>query len=55
MSDDHTHVQEFFSARVLDADRGAGHALTPLRAAVGPSGVVLGAGSEPLDAVFAAS
>src|SRR5262245_31260369 len=72
MSDDHTHVQEFFTARaadwdtrfpddgpaysaavaalglregdrVLDAGCGTGRALTPLRAAVGPSGVVLGA------------
>ncbi len=72
MSDDHTHVQEFFSARaadwdrrfpddgpayaaavadlglregdrVLDAGCGTGRALTPLRAAVGPTGVVVGA------------
>ncbi|MFF4586098.1 class I SAM-dependent methyltransferase [Streptomyces sp. NPDC001388] len=72
MSDDHTHVQEFFGARaadwddrfpddgpayatavdelglregdrVLDAGCGTGRALTPLRAAVGPSGVVVGA------------
>lgn len=72
MSDDHTHVQEFFSARaadwdsrfpddgpayaaavaelglrvgdrVLDAGCGTGRALPPLRAAVGPSGVVVGA------------
>lgn len=72
MSDDHTHVQEFFSARaadwdsrfpddgpayaaavaelglhegdrVLDAGCGTGRALPPLRAAVGASGVVVGA------------
>ncbi|MEU5340704.1 methyltransferase domain-containing protein [Streptomyces sp. NPDC020766] len=72
MSDDHTHVQEFFGARaadwdarfpddgpvyaaavaelglregdrVLDAGCGTGRALPPLRDAVGPSGVVLGA------------
>lgn len=72
MSDDHTHVQEFFGARaadwdsrfpddgpayaaavgrlglragarVLDAGCGTGRALTPLREAVGPSGVVVGA------------
>ncbi|MFG2134036.1 class I SAM-dependent methyltransferase [Streptomyces sp. NPDC048751] len=72
MSDDHTHVQEFFTARaadwdsrfpddgpayeaavaelalhegdrVLDAGCGTGRALPPLRAAVGPSGVVVGA------------
>ncbi|MFD3625544.1 class I SAM-dependent methyltransferase [Streptomyces sp. DSM 116494] len=71
MSDDHTHVQDFFTARaadwdrrfpddgpayaaavaalglregdrVLDAGCGTGRALPPLRAAVGPTGVVLG-------------
>ncbi|WP_338899675.1 methyltransferase domain-containing protein [Streptomyces sp. TG1A-60] len=76
MSDDHTHVQEFFTARaadwdtrfpddgpaytaavadlglregdrVLDAGCGTGRALTPLRAAVGPSGAVLGADLTP--------
>jgi SAM-dependent methyltransferase len=76
MSDDHTHVQEFFGARaadwdsrfpddgpayaaavadlelregdrVLDAGCGTGRALTPLRAAVGPSGVVVGADLTP--------
>ncbi|MBZ3901965.1 class I SAM-dependent methyltransferase [Streptomyces griseiscabiei] len=76
MSDDHTHVQEFFTARaahwdarfpddgpayaaavaelglgagdrVLDAGCGTGRALTPLRAAVGPAGVVLGADLTP--------
>ncbi|ELP62414.1 class I SAM-dependent methyltransferase [Streptomyces turgidiscabies] len=76
MSDDHTHVQEFFTARaadwdsrfpddgpayaaavadlrlragarVLDAGCGTGRALRPLRAAVGPSGVVLGADLTP--------
>jgi ubiquinone/menaquinone biosynthesis C-methylase UbiE len=76
MSDDHTRVQEFFTARaadwdsrfpddgpayaaavvelglregdrVLDAGCGSGRALTPLRAAVGPSGVVLGADLTP--------
>ncbi|MEU9734945.1 class I SAM-dependent methyltransferase [Streptomyces sp. NPDC048002] len=76
MSDDHTRVQEFFSARaddwdtrfpgdgpayaaavaelglregdrVLDAGCGTGRALPPLRAAVGPSGVVLGADLTP--------
>lgn len=76
MSDDHTHVQEFFTARaadwdrrfpddgpvyaaavaelglregdrVLDAGCGTGRALPPLRAAVGPSGLVLGADLTP--------
>ncbi|MGV9290199.1 class I SAM-dependent methyltransferase [Streptomyces sp. NPDC003719] len=76
MSDDHTHVQEFFAARaagwdrrfpddgpayaaavaelglragdrVLDAGCGTGRALPPLRAAVGPSGVVVGADLTP--------
>ncbi|MFF4357522.1 class I SAM-dependent methyltransferase [Streptomyces sp. NPDC001604] len=76
MSDDHTHVQDFFGARaadwdsrfpddgpayaaavaelglregdrVLDAGCGTGRALTPLRAAVGPSGVVVGADLTP--------
>jgi ubiquinone/menaquinone biosynthesis C-methylase UbiE len=76
MSDDHTRVQEFFTARaadwdsrfpddgpayaaavadlglrdgdrVLDAGCGTGRALTPLRAAVGPLGVVLGADLTP--------
>ncbi len=76
MSDDHTHVQEFFTARaadwdskfpgdgpafaaavaelglregdrVLDAGCGTGRALPPLRAAVGPSGMVLGADLTP--------
>ncbi|MGQ4384743.1 class I SAM-dependent methyltransferase [Streptomyces sp. SAS_270] len=76
MSDDHTHVQEFFAARaadwdtrfpddgpayaaavaelglrkgdrVLDAGCGTGRALPPLRAAVGPSGVVIGADLTP--------
>lgn len=76
MSDDHTHVQEFFTARaadwdarfpddgpvyatavaelglragdrVLDAGCGTGRALPPLRAAVGPSGVVLGGDLTP--------
>ncbi|MFF7899203.1 class I SAM-dependent methyltransferase [Streptomyces sp. NPDC088817] len=72
MSDDHTRVQEFFTARaadwdnrfpddgpayaaavaelglhegdrVLDAGCGTGRAMPPLRAAVGASGVVVGA------------
>lgn len=76
MSDDHTHVQEFFTARaadwdakfpddgpayaaaaarlglregdrVLDAGCGTGRALSPLREAVGPSGVVVGADVTP--------
>ncbi|MFI6558943.1 class I SAM-dependent methyltransferase [Streptomyces sp. NPDC050534] len=76
MSDDHTHVQEFFGARaadwdsrfpddgpayaaavadlglregdrVLDAGCGTGRALTPLRTAVGASGVVVGADLTP--------
>ncbi|WRZ34044.1 methyltransferase domain-containing protein [Streptomyces phaeochromogenes] len=76
MSDDHTHVQEFFGSRaadwdtrfpddgpvyaaavtelglregdrVLDAGCGTGRALPPLRDAVGPSGVVLGADLTP--------
>lgn len=76
MSDDHTHVQQFFTARaaewdsrfpddgpayaaavaglglrpgdhVLDAGCGTGRALPLLRAAVGPSGVVLGADLTP--------
>ncbi|MPY49565.1 class I SAM-dependent methyltransferase [Streptomyces acidicola] len=76
MSDDHTHVQEFFTARaadwdrrfpddgpayaaavselglrsgdrVLDAGCGTGRALPLLRAAVGPTGVVLGADLTP--------
>ncbi|MEU6097126.1 class I SAM-dependent methyltransferase [Streptomyces sp. NPDC047079] len=85
MSDDHTHVQAFFTARaaawdtrfpddgpayaaavaalglhegdrVLDAGCGTGRALPPLRAAVGPSGVVLGADLTPamLEAATAA-
>ncbi|MEU3661075.1 class I SAM-dependent methyltransferase [Streptomyces sp. NPDC032940] len=76
MSDDHTHVREFFGTRaadwdrrfpddgpayaaavaelglregdrVLDAGCGTGRALPPLRAAVGPSGVVAGADLTP--------
>ncbi len=76
MSDDHTHVQEFFGVRaadwdrrfpddgpayaaavaelglreggrVLDAGCGTGRALPALRAAVGPSGMVLGADLTP--------
>lgn len=76
MSDDHTHVQEFFTARaadwdkrfpddgpayaaavadlglrpgdrVLDAGCGTGRALPPLRAAVGPSGLVVGVDLTP--------
>ncbi|MEU2624218.1 class I SAM-dependent methyltransferase [Streptomyces sp. NPDC007157] len=76
MSDDHTYVQEFFTARaadwdtkfpddgpayaaavtdlglragdrVLDAGCGTGRALPPLRAAVGPSGAVLGMDLTP--------
>ncbi|MFE9630933.1 class I SAM-dependent methyltransferase [Streptomyces sp. NPDC006463] len=76
MSEDHTHVQEFFGARaadwdrkfpgdapafatavaefglrpgdrVLDAGCGTGRALAPLRAAVGPTGIVLGADLTP--------
>ncbi|MGW6833135.1 class I SAM-dependent methyltransferase [Streptomyces sp. NPDC054949] len=76
MSEDHTHVQDFFGARaadwdrkfpadgpafaaavgefglrpgdrVLDAGCGTGRALTALRAAVGPSGTVLGADLTP--------
>ncbi|MEU9293942.1 methyltransferase domain-containing protein [Streptomyces sp. NPDC048266] len=76
MSDDPTHVREFFGARaadwdsrfpddgpayaaavaeiglrpgdaVLDAGCGTGRALPPLRAAVGPSGIVLGADLTP--------
>ncbi|MFD7707196.1 class I SAM-dependent methyltransferase [Streptomyces sp. NPDC059785] len=76
MSDDHTHVREFFTPRaadwdsrfpddgpayaaavtelglkegdrVLDAGCGTGRALPPLRAAVGASGVVVGADLTP--------
>ncbi|MEU4081865.1 SAM-dependent methyltransferase [Streptomyces venezuelae] len=76
MSDDPTHVREFFGARaadwdsrfpddgpayaaavdeldlrpgdaVLDAGCGTGRALPPLRAAVGPTGTVLGADLTP--------
>ncbi|MFJ8013443.1 class I SAM-dependent methyltransferase [Streptomyces sp. NPDC096339] len=76
MSEDHTHVREFFGTRaagwdakfpedgaafraavadfglrpgdrVLDAGCGTGRALTALRAAVGPSGTVLGADLTP--------
>ncbi|MFJ1605839.1 class I SAM-dependent methyltransferase [Streptomyces sp. NPDC088253] len=76
MSEDHTHVQEFFTARaadwdarfpddgpayaaavgelglregdrVLDAGCGTGRALPPLRAAVGPSGVIVAADLTP--------
>ncbi len=76
MSADHTHVQEFFTARasdwdsrfpddgpayaaavaelglregdrVLDAGCGTGRAMTPLRAAVGASGIVVGADLTP--------
>lgn len=76
MSEDHTHVQEFFGARaadwdrkfpgdgpafatavaefglrpgdrVLDAGCGTGRALTALRAAVGPTGLVLGGDLTP--------
>ncbi|MGW7098146.1 class I SAM-dependent methyltransferase [Streptomyces sp. NPDC054838] len=76
MSEDHTHVQEFFGARaadwdrkfpgdgpafaravaefglrpgdrVLDAGCGTGRALPALRAAVGPSGAVIGADLTP--------
>ncbi len=76
MSDDRTHVQEFFGARaadwdsrfpddgpayaaavaelglhegarVLDAGCGTGRALLPLRAAVGRSGLVVGADLTP--------
>lgn len=76
MSEDHTHVQEFFGARaadwdrkfpedapafaaavaefglrrgdrVLDAGCGTGRALGPLRSAVGPTGIVVGADLTP--------
>ncbi|MFF5970267.1 class I SAM-dependent methyltransferase [Streptomyces sp. NPDC012769] len=76
MSDDPTHVREFFGARaahwdsrfpddgpayaaavtdlglrpgdaVLDAGCGTGRALPPLRAAVGPTGTVIGADLTP--------
>src|SRR5919198_1086932 len=76
MSDLHTHVQEFFTARaadwdsrfpddgpayaaavaglglppgdrVLDAGCGTGRALSPMRAAGGPSGVVVGVDLTP--------
>ncbi|MGW1559613.1 class I SAM-dependent methyltransferase [Streptomyces sp. NPDC002144] len=76
MSEEHTHVQDFFGTRaagwdsrfpddgpaytaavaelglregdrVLDAGCGTGRALTPLRAAVGASGVVVGADLTP--------
>ncbi|MET9881707.1 methyltransferase domain-containing protein [Streptomyces sp. NPDC006430] len=76
MSEDHTHVQDFFGARaadwdrkfpedgpafatavaefglrpgdrVLDAGCGTGRALPALRAAVGPTGTVLGADLTP--------
>ncbi|MEU7066852.1 methyltransferase domain-containing protein [Streptomyces sp. NPDC046161] len=76
MSEDHTHVREFFGARaadwdrkfpddgpafaravtesglrpgerVLDAGCGTGRALPALRAAVGPSGTVIGADLTP--------
>ncbi|MDV9193353.1 methyltransferase domain-containing protein, partial [Streptomyces sp. SR27] len=76
MSDDPTHVREFFGSRaadwdtrfpddgpayaaavnelglrpgdaVLDAGCGTGRALPPLRAAVGPTGIVLGADLTP--------